>query len=74
VPGLLIGALRFGHLPMILIPGGPMPSGLANKEKAAVRELYAEGKAPRADCSEAKSRYHIRRAPAPSTAPPIPTR
>ena len=33
VPGLLIGALRFGHLPMLLVPGGPMPSGLPNKEK-----------------------------------------
>ncbi|PSJ19514.1 phosphogluconate dehydratase, partial [Halomonas sp. ND22Bw] len=43
VPGLLIGALRFGHLPMVLIPGGPMPSGLPNKAKAAVRERYAEG-------------------------------
>ena len=45
VPGLLIGALRFGHLPMVMIPGGPMRSGLANKDKARVRELYAEGKA-----------------------------
>lgn len=47
VPGLLIGALRFGHLPMVMVPGGPMRSGLANKEKAAVRERYAEGKAMR---------------------------
>ena len=47
VPGLLIGALRFGHLPMVMIPGGPMRSGLANKDKAAVRERYAEGKATR---------------------------
>ncbi len=44
VPGLLIGALRFGHLPTLLIPGGPMPSGLANKEKQRVRQLYAEGR------------------------------
>ena len=44
VPGLLIGALRFGHLPALLIPAGPMPSGLANKEKQRVRQLYAEGK------------------------------
>jgi phosphogluconate dehydratase len=43
VPGLLIGALRFGHLPTILVPAGPMPSGLANKEKQRVRQLYAEG-------------------------------
>ena len=47
VPGLLMGALRFGHLPMVLIPGGPMPSGLPNKAKAAVRERYAEGQATR---------------------------
>jgi len=44
VPGLLIGALRYGHLPALLIPAGPMPSGLANKEKQRVRQLYAEGK------------------------------
>ncbi|HXG99196.1 MAG TPA: phosphogluconate dehydratase [Sphingomicrobium sp.] len=44
VPGLLIGALRFGHLPALLIPAGPMPSGLANKQKQRVRQLYAEGK------------------------------
>ena len=44
VPGLLIGALRFGHLPILLVPGGPMPSGLANKEKQRIRQLYAEGK------------------------------
>ncbi|MEO5641441.1 MAG: phosphogluconate dehydratase [Sphingomicrobium sp.] len=44
VPGLLIGALRFGHLPTLLVPGGPMPSGLANKEKQRVRQLFAEGK------------------------------
>ena len=45
VPGLLMGALRFGHLPMVMIPGGPMPSGISNKEKVRVRQLYAEGKA-----------------------------
>lgn len=49
VPGLLMGALRFGHLPMIFVPGGPMPSGIANKEKQRVRQLYAEGKATRAE-------------------------
>jgi len=47
VPGLLMGALRFGHLPMVLIPGGPMPTGIANKAKAAVRERYAIGEATR---------------------------
>jgi len=59
VPGLLIGALRFGHLPTILIPAGPMPSGLANKEKQRVRQLYAEGKATRDELLEAESAsYH----------------
>ncbi|MES2989008.1 MAG: phosphogluconate dehydratase [Pseudomonadota bacterium] len=47
VPGLLMGALRFGHLPMVMIPGGPMRTGIPNKEKAAVREAYAEGKVGR---------------------------
>ncbi len=59
VPGLLIGALRFGHLPMLLVPGGPMPSGLPNKEKQRVRQLYAEGKAGHDELLEAESRsYH----------------
>ncbi len=59
VPGLLIGALRFGHLPTILVPAGPMPSGLANKEKQRVRQLYAEGKASREELLEAESAsYH----------------
>ena len=59
VPGLVIGALRFGHLPAIFIPSGPMPSGLANREKQKIRQLYAEGKATRADllASESAS-YH----------------
>jgi phosphogluconate dehydratase len=59
VPGLLIGALRFGHLPGILVPAGPMPSGLANKEKQRVRQLYAEGKVGRAELLEAEAAsYH----------------
>ena len=59
VPGLLMGALRFGHLPMMLIPGGPMPSGLPNKAKAAVREAYAEGNAGREELLDAEiSAYH----------------
>lgn len=59
VPGLLIGALRFGHLPTIFVPAGPMPSGLANKEKQRVRQLYAEGKATRDDLLEAEAAsYH----------------
>jgi phosphogluconate dehydratase len=47
VPGLLIGALAFGHLPTVFVPAGPMTSGLGNKEKARVRQLFAEGKATR---------------------------
>ncbi len=59
VPGLLIGALRFGHLPTILIPAGPMPSGLANKEKVRIRQLFAEGKVGTAELLEAESAsYH----------------
>ena len=44
MPGLLMGALQFGHLPMILVPGGPMRSGLSNREKALAREQFAQGK------------------------------
>ena len=44
VPGLVIGALSFGHLPAIFVPGGPMPSGLPNDEKSRIRQLFAEGK------------------------------
>ncbi|MGE7205748.1 phosphogluconate dehydratase [Sphingomonas sp. NPDC019816] len=59
VPGLLMGALRFGHLPMILVPGGPMPTGLPNKQKAAVREAFAEGKAGRDELLDAEiAAYH----------------
>ncbi|MGE4323937.1 MAG: phosphogluconate dehydratase [Sphingobium sp.] len=59
VPGLLIGALRFGHLPTILVPSGPMPSGLANKEKVRVRQLFAEGKVGTEELLEAESAsYH----------------
>jgi phosphogluconate dehydratase len=59
VPGLLIGALSFGHLPVILVPAGPMPSGLANREKARIRKLYAEGKASRDELLDAESQsYH----------------
>ena len=59
VPGLLIGALSFGHLPTIFVPGGPMTSGLSNTEKSKVRQLYAQGKIDREGLleSEAKS-YH----------------
>lgn len=59
VPGLLMGALRFAHLPVVFVPAGPMPSGLPNSEKAAVRQRFAEGKASREELLEAESRsYH----------------
>ncbi|TDD09225.1 phosphogluconate dehydratase [Saccharopolyspora terrae] len=59
VPGLLIGALAFGHLPTLLVPAGPMPSGLPNREKSRIRQLFAEGKATREDLLEAESAsYH----------------
>ena len=59
VPGLLIGALSFGHLPVILVPAGPMPSGLPNKQKAQVRQAYAEGKASEDELLDAESAsYH----------------
>lgn len=59
VPGLMIGSLQFGHLPAAFMPAGPMPSGLPNKEKANVRQRYAEGKASKAELLEAESAsYH----------------
>ncbi|GAA0347811.1 phosphogluconate dehydratase [Bowmanella denitrificans] len=59
VPGLLIGSLAFGHLPTVFVPAGPMPSGIPNKEKARVRQAYAEGKATREELLEAESKsYH----------------
>jgi phosphogluconate dehydratase len=59
VPGLLIGALRFGHLPTLFVPAGPMTSGLSNKDKAAVRERFAEGKASRDELLESEMKaYH----------------
>ncbi|MXP47361.1 phosphogluconate dehydratase [Altererythrobacter luteolus] len=59
VPGLLMGALRFGHLPAIFVPSGPMPSGISNKQKQETRQLYAEGKATRAQLLESElGSYH----------------
>ncbi|MDJ0653234.1 MAG: phosphogluconate dehydratase [Xanthomonadales bacterium] len=59
VPGLLIGALAFGHLPCIFVPAGPMPSGLSNPEKSAVRQAYAQGKIGRKELLQAESAaYH----------------
>jgi phosphogluconate dehydratase len=59
VPGLVIGALSFGHLPVVLVPAGPMSSGLPNQEKSRVRKLYAEGKVDRDRLLAAESSsYH----------------
>ena len=59
VPGMLIGALQFGHLPAVFVPAGPMPSGIPNKEKAAVRQRYAQGKATDDELLAAESAsYH----------------
>jgi phosphogluconate dehydratase len=59
VPGLLMGALAFGHLPTIFVPGGPMTSGIPNKEKARIRQLFAEGKVGRDALLESEAQsYH----------------
>jgi phosphogluconate dehydratase len=59
VPGLLIGALHFGHIPGIFVPGGPMTTGISNKEKAAIRQRYAKGQATRDELLEGEAAaYH----------------
>ncbi len=59
VPGLLMGALQFGHLPVVFVPAGPMATGLSNKEKARVRQLYATGQVGRDALLEAEcAAYH----------------
>lgn len=59
VPGLMLGALSFGHLPAIFVPAGPMATGLPNKEKVRIRQLYAEGKVDRLALLEAEAAsYH----------------
>ena len=59
VPGLLIGALHFGHLPCVFVPAGPMSSGISNSDKAKVRELYAQGKVGRDELLKSESAaYH----------------
>jgi phosphogluconate dehydratase len=59
VPGLLMGALAFGHLPAVFVPAGPMPTGIANKDKARVRQLFAEGKVGRDALLESEAAsYH----------------
>jgi len=59
VPGLLVGALTFGHLPGVFVPAGPMTSGMPNDEKSRIRQLYMEGKVGRAELLEAEAKsYH----------------
>jgi phosphogluconate dehydratase len=59
VPGLVMGALKFGHLPTIFVPAGPMTSGMPNKEKARIRQLFAEGEVGRDALLESESAsYH----------------
>src|SRR5205085_1184722 len=59
VPGLLIGALHFGHLPCVFVPAGPMSSGLSNNDKSKVREQFAQGLVGRDKLLEAESAaYH----------------
>ena len=59
VPGLLMGALTFGHLPAVFIPAGPMTTGASNQAKSEVRQRYAEGKATRQELLDSESRsYH----------------
>jgi len=59
VPGLLIGAIAFGHLPFVFVPAGPMPTGISNSEKAKVRQQFATGEVGRAELLQSESRaYH----------------
>lgn len=59
VPGLLIGNISFGHLPVVFLPGGPMESGITNDEKARIRREFAEGKIGRAELLKGESdSYH----------------
>lgn len=59
VPGMMMGALEFGHLPAVFVPAGPMPTGMSNDEKAKQRQLFAEGKIDRRQMLEVESAcYH----------------
>ncbi len=59
VPGLLMGGLQYGHLPMLLVPAGPMPSGISNREKNLVRERFAKGEATQEELLASELRaYH----------------
>ena len=59
VPGLLLGALSFGHLPAVFVPAGPMPTGISNKEKSRARQKFADGKIGEKELLESESKaYH----------------
>ena len=59
VPGLMMGSLKFGHLPVVFVPGGPMPTGISNDEKAKIRRAFAEGKISREELLKGESdSYH----------------
>jgi len=59
VPGLMMGSLRFGYLPTVFVPAGPMPTGISNDEKSQIRQAYAEGKIGRAELLKGESdSYH----------------
>ncbi len=74
VPGLVIGAQAFGHVPAVFLPAGPMTSGLANDEKAQIRQKFAAGEVSRAELLKAEMSAYTAPAPAPFTAPPTPIR
>src|SRR5450631_501198 len=74
VPGLVIAAQAFGHLPAVFIPAGPMPSGISNDEKSKVRQLYAEGKATRDELLEVEAKSYHSPCTCPAPASSIPAR
>ena len=73
VPGLLMGALQFGHLPVVFVPAGPMASGLSNKEKAVRASSTPPGRSDARRCWRRNARPITAPAPAPSTVPPTAT-
>lgn len=59
VPGLMMGCLNYGHLPVVFVPGGPMPTGISNDEKSRIRQEFAEGKIDRSELLKGESdSYH----------------
>ncbi len=74
VPGLTMAALSFGHLPAVFVPSGPMASGLPNKEKVRIRQLYAEGKVDRMALLESEAASYHAPGTCTFTVLPTPTR